>query len=155
MDRSAHPQPVFVVHPDPRWGRLLQSAWVLSAMLTLGWLLWHLARASEALPATVVLGLVAMLALQRVLRPKPLPSSLPLQAPDGHSIDWQLDARAGSLSRVIDAGDWLLLHHRASSPGSGSTWLALSRRDHPLDWHRLRCALLARPGSTPPLPAER
>ncbi|MDQ5898355.1 MAG: hypothetical protein QG612_2441 [Pseudomonadota bacterium] len=155
MARQTPRPPAFVLRPDARWPRLLRAAWAGSATLVLGWLLWHLATDAPVWPAPAGAVLLAGLLVQRRLsRPAPLNDTVALSGPEGDAAGWRLDGDPGQLERVIDADDWLLLRHRASAPARRSTWLALSRRDHPQDWHRLRCALRARSASTSPLPAE-
>ncbi|MGY0197620.1 hypothetical protein ACWA7J_21350 [Leptothrix sp. BB-4] len=55
-------------------------------------------------------------------------------------------ATVGTLSVVIDLGDWLLLRHR--SVDRRTTWLAVGATASPGRWHALRVALAdsRRPG---------
>lgn len=68
-------------------------------------------------------------------------------------VDWWLAApvdaaepRVGKVAVALDLDRWLLLRFRADglevpAPGPRTRWLALRRREHPAEWHALRCAL--------------
>jgi hypothetical protein len=68
-------------------------------------------------------------------------------------VDWWLrrptdggEPRVGKVAVALDLDRWLLLRFRADgldglAAGPRTQWLALQRREHPAEWHALRCAL--------------
>ncbi|KDB52214.1 hypothetical protein X805_21920 [Sphaerotilus natans subsp. natans DSM 6575] len=148
----------FVLRPDPRWPRLLRTSLLLPPLLVASWLLWHQVQVGAGLPPVLplVAALLAMGAqlvlVRRMLRESVPGQTLCLRPPAPGVPVWHVDRQPGEPVCHIDAGDWLLL--RITLRAERPRWLALARRDQPDEWHRLRCALQARPAAMAPSPSS-
>lgn len=154
MARSRASSPAaLILRTDARAPQAVRLLLRLSLLTLAGWSLWHLHHGDRPpllpLSATLLAWAIARLRLAPMLRDVPSGEPLrlePAAPPADASAEalplWQLDGRAGTLDCIADAGDWMLLRHRAATGGS-RRWLALARRDQPAQWHRLRCAVHA------------
>jgi len=157
MARSRAPSSAaLILRTDARAPQAVRLLLRLSLLTLAGWSLWHLHHGDRPpllpLSATLLAWVIARLRLAPMLhdaRPgTPLrlePAAPQVDAPAASLPLWQLDGHAGTIDCIADAGDWMLLRHRAATGGRPDRWLALARRDQPAQWHRLRCAVHAGP----------
>ena len=130
-----------VVAGQGAWRWAQAGLFALTSMLLAAWLLRLSGRADSAAACVFAMAglVVGGLALWRLSgRPRVLRW-------DG--TDWQLDITpgavlAGQAAVMIDLGGWMLLRFQAAAGGPVS-WLPVSRRRSPHEWHGLRAALFA------------
>lgn len=156
-----HSAPAFALElsPDRLWRRLCRGLAGLSLLTLAIWLVWHVRTDDTDLRLVTALALAAGLCVLPALRTLTGSAGRLVWQP-AHGL-WQIDnstpaGPAGTVDCLVDLGDWMLLRHTApAAPGSQlwptptTRWLPLSRRDHPAQWHALRCAVFS-PGAARP-----
>ncbi|WP_338415631.1 hypothetical protein [uncultured Sphaerotilus sp.] len=147
--------------PERLWLRGVRALGVSALLGASGWLAWHTVQTGA--PTRAMLWLVTLSSLPALWllhrSANPVGCALTWHPDDAQ---WRLERtpsngqagrpQAGRIDCIADGTHWMLLRH--SGRGIPSTWLCVSRRDHPARWHALRCAVFS-PGARPePAPAS-
>ena len=153
------PALTLVLQADPLWRRGVCAGSLAGLLVLWVWLAWHgtHTRVLDWQVLTVAsLSAIAPLWLLRRTWVERSVSTLRWQPAQGLwlletiSPDVGAAPRPGRLDCMVAGQHWLLLRH--SGPQVPTTWIPISRRAHPADWHALRCAVFS-PGAIPPQPA--
>ena len=148
--RASPPIDIALSRSGP-WLFFVVAVSLASVIIVATWLLLGMGGPafSPDLPAAGVAGLTLFLACLALLAAR-----LPAGRLSWNGRRWALTDAArgngeevvGSVTVVLDFGNWLLLRFIAHPQHGGTTrWLPLQRRGHEGDWHALRCALHAGP----------